>query len=79
MSFFASRQFLIFRANISPRSLNRMIETLGTKIKENFGKSKRPTPPTSHLKELPPAGVPSHAEAGAVHGHVVVGGQSAAV
>ena len=48
ITFVASRQFLLFRPDTSPRSFlmqNRMIETPGAKIKENFGKSKRPRRP----------------------------------
>ena len=45
MAFFASRQFLFFRYDTSPRSFqiqNKMIGTPGAKIRENFGKSNRP-------------------------------------
>ena len=46
MAFFASRQFLFFRSDTSVRSFkiqNTMIGTPGAKIRENFGKSNRPT------------------------------------
>ena len=44
---FAPRQFLFLRFDTSPTSFkiqNKIIETPGAKIRENFGKSKRPTP-----------------------------------
>ena len=46
MTFFPSSQFLFFQFDTSPRYFkiqNKMIETLGAKIRENFGKSKHPT------------------------------------
>ena len=67
MTFFASRQFLFFRPDTSSRSFsmqNRMIETPGAKIRENFGKSKRPTlapfTPPPQLQEIPRIKVIGH-------------------
>ena len=51
MTFFASRQFLFFRSDTSPMSFqikNKMIETPGAKIRENFGKSNHLDPPPPH-------------------------------